>query len=95
MMATAPAAAEPGTAAPGIGTPAAPPEGVSAGLSRFHLVVLAFQRAKQLQHGARPRVDVESRRPTRVAMAEVLADTVSWTITEKASEPELTTPASL
>lgn len=71
------------------GLPAAPPEGVSAGLSRFHLVVLAFQRAKQLQHGARPRVDVGSRRPTRVAMAEVLADTVSWTITERAGEPEI------
>lgn len=49
-------------------------------LSRFHVVALAFQRAKQLQNGARPRVDAAGHKPTRVALLEVLADTISWTV---------------
>jgi len=48
-------------------------------LSGFHLVSVVFQRAKQLQNGARPRVEAGHHKPTRVALLEVLADTVSWT----------------
>jgi hypothetical protein len=47
-------------------------------LAGFHLVSVVFQRAKQLQNGARPRVDAGEHKPTRVALLEVLADTVSW-----------------
>jgi DNA-directed RNA polymerase subunit K/omega len=42
---------------------------------------VVFQRAKQLQNGARPRVDAGNHKPTRVALMEVLADTVSWSAT--------------
>jgi DNA-directed RNA polymerase omega subunit len=52
-------------------------------LSRFHLVALAFQRAKQLQAGARPRVDAAGHKPTRLALLEVMADTISWTVEPK------------
>ena len=48
-------------------------------LSGFHLASVVFERAKQLQNGARPRVDAGNHKPTRVALLEVLADTVSWT----------------
>ena len=48
-------------------------------LSGFHLVSVVFQRAKQLQNGARPRVEAGHHKATRVALLEVLADTVSWT----------------
>jgi DNA-directed RNA polymerase subunit K/omega len=48
-------------------------------LSGFHLVSVVFQRAKQLQNGARPRVEAGDHKATRVALLEVLADTVSWT----------------
>jgi DNA-directed RNA polymerase subunit K/omega len=48
-------------------------------LSGFHLVSVVFQRAKQLQNGARPRVEAGHHKSTRVALLEVLADTVSWT----------------
>jgi DNA-directed RNA polymerase subunit K/omega len=48
-------------------------------LSGFHLVSVVFQRAKQLQAGARPRVEAGDHKATRVALLEVLADTVSWT----------------
>jgi DNA-directed RNA polymerase subunit K/omega len=50
-------------------------------LTGFHLVCVVFQRAKQLQNGARPRVDAGDHKPTRVALMEVLADTVSWSAT--------------
>jgi len=56
-------------------------------LSRFHLVALAFQRAKQLQAGARPRVDAAGHKPTHVALLEVMADTISWTVEPKKGEP--------
>jgi len=59
---------------------AAPPTIASDGpLSGFHLACVVFQRAKQLQNGARPMVDAADHKPTRVALLEVLADTVSWT----------------
>ena len=47
--------------------------------SRFLVIVLAFQRARQLQGGARPRVDPTDHKQTRVALLEVMADTISWT----------------
>ncbi len=50
--------------------------------SKFRFITVASQRAKQLQNGAKPRVDVRSRKPTRVAMQEVLAGVISWDIKE-------------
>jgi DNA-directed RNA polymerase omega subunit len=46
--------------------------------SKFRFITVAAQRAKQLQSGAKPRVETRSRKPTRVAMQEVLANSVSW-----------------
>jgi DNA-directed RNA polymerase subunit K/omega len=43
---------------------------------------VAAQRAKQLQAGAKPRVDTRSRKPTRIAVEETLAETVSWEVRE-------------
>lgn len=41
--------------------------------SRFRLVLVAAQRSKQLQRGARPRIvaDSKRRRPTSIALEEV------------------------
>ena len=50
--------------------------------SKFRFITVAAQRAKQLQNGAKPRVDARSRKPTRVAMHEVLAGAVSWEMKE-------------
>ena len=50
--------------------------------SKFRFITVAAQRAKQLQNGAKPRVDARSRKPTRIAMQEVLAEAVSWEILE-------------
>lgn len=51
--------------------------------NKFRLVTLAFQRAKQLQNGARPRVEPGDHKSQRIAMLEVLAGAISWTLTEK------------
>jgi len=50
--------------------------------SKFRFITVAAQRAKQLQNGAKPRVEARSRKPTRVAMHEVLAGAVSWEMKE-------------
>ncbi len=53
--------------------------------SKFRFIAVAAQRAKQLQIGAKPRVDTRSRKSTRIAMQEVLAGTVSWELTNEAA----------
>jgi DNA-directed RNA polymerase subunit omega len=57
--------------------------------SKFRFITVAAQRAKQLQNGAKPRVEARSRKATRVAMEEVLANAVSWEVKE---EPEKVPP---
>ena len=51
--------------------------------SKFRFITVAAQRAKQLQGGAKPRVETRSRKPTRIAVEETLANTVSWEIREE------------
>jgi DNA-directed RNA polymerase omega subunit len=50
--------------------------------SKFRFITVSAQRAKQLQNGAKPRVESRSRKATRVAMEEVLAEAVSWELRE-------------
>ena len=54
--------------------------------SKFRFITVAAQRAKQLQNGAKARVEARSLKPTRVAMQEVLAGAVSWEIREEAAK---------
>jgi DNA-directed RNA polymerase subunit omega len=51
--------------------------------SKFRFIVVAAQRSKQVQNGAKPRVECRSRKPTRVAMQEVLAGAVSWEVRDE------------
>jgi DNA-directed RNA polymerase subunit K/omega len=55
--------------------------------SRFHMATLAFHRAKQLDDGARPRVDDGDHRSWRVAILEVEASRVSWYLEAKSLTP--------
>jgi DNA-directed RNA polymerase omega subunit len=55
--------------------------------SKFRFITVAAQRAKQLQNGAKPRVDARSRKPTRIAMQEVLAEAVSWDMKDEVPPP--------
>ena len=61
-------------------------EGVWPGIdSRFRLVVVAAQRSKQLQRGARPRIeaDPKRRRSTSIALEEVKQGLVPFTFTDE------------
>ena len=55
--------------------------------SKFRFITVAAQRAKQLQAGAKPRVDTRSRKPTRIAVEETLAETISWEVREELEKP--------
>jgi len=59
--------------------------------SKFRFITVAAQRAQQLQNGAKPRVEARSRKPTRIAMQEVLAEAVSWDMKDEA--PKAAPPA--
>ena len=56
--------------------------------SKFRFITVAAQRAKQLQNGAKARVEVRSRKPTRIAMQEVLANAVSWEVKDEKAAAE-------
>jgi len=55
--------------------------------SKFRFITVAAQRAKQLQAGAKPRVEARSRKSTRIAMQEVVAGTVSWEFDDESGAP--------
>jgi len=51
--------------------------------SKFRFITVAAQRAKQLQSGAKPRVETQSRKSTRIAVEETIAGTVSWEVRDE------------
>jgi len=52
--------------------------------SKYRMIILAAQRSKQLQRGATPRVDMDSRKSktTRIAMKELENKKVNFDILE-------------
>ena len=50
--------------------------------SKYRLIILAAKRSKQLQRGARPRIDIDAQKhkPTRIALEEVIRGRVHFTI---------------
>ena len=58
--------------------------------SKYRLIILAAKRSKQLQRGARPRIDIDSakHKPTRIALEEVLRGTVQFHTTNDGDESE-------
>ncbi|HWW75774.1 MAG TPA: DNA-directed RNA polymerase subunit omega [Pyrinomonadaceae bacterium] len=53
--------------------------------SKYRLILIAAQRSKQLQKGARPRVEMDAQRhkPTRIALEEVQRGKVTFAILDK------------
>jgi DNA-directed RNA polymerase subunit omega len=51
--------------------------------SKYRLIIVAAKRSKQLQRGAKPRIDIDAQKhkPTRVALEEVLRGKVPFEIT--------------
>ena len=56
--------------------------------SKYRFIILAAERAKQLQCNARPKLKTRSKKPAHIAMKEIEQDLVSFEITP-IPEPEL------
>jgi DNA-directed RNA polymerase subunit omega len=54
--------------------------------SKFRFILVAAERAKQIQNGAPPLLDVKSRKPAYIAIKETQADLVQWTMLEEEDE---------
>ena len=52
--------------------------------SKYRLIILAAKRSKQLQRGARPRIDIDAlkHKNTRIALEEVMRGRVNFTVTD-------------
>lgn len=53
--------------------------------SNYRYILVAARRARQLQSGAKPLVETQSRKPCRIAEQEIQADKVKWFIPERKS----------
>lgn len=49
--------------------------------SKFRYIILAAERAKQLQNNAKPKIKTQSRKPAFIAMRELEQDLLSFEIT--------------
>ena len=56
--------------------------------SKFRFILVAAERAKQLQNGAPPLLDVKARKPAFIAIKETEAGLVKWTLLEEDEEVE-------
>lgn len=58
--------------------------------NKYRIVLLASQRAKQLQHGARQRVTLTGAKATRVALTEIQQGLIGFDFqTEKISKGKI------
>lgn len=64
-------------------TDQAPPPEID---SKYRLIILAAKRSKQLQRGARPRIEIDALKHkfTRIALEEVIQGTVRFHRTDEA-----------
>ncbi|MEJ2079041.1 MAG: DNA-directed RNA polymerase subunit omega [Acidobacteriota bacterium] len=51
--------------------------------SKFRFILVAAERAKQLQNGAPPKINVKSHKPSYIAIKETLEGLVDWEILEE------------
>ena len=56
--------------------------------SKYRLIILAAKRSKQLQRGARPRIDIDAlkHKNTRIALEEVMRGRVNFQVNENGQE---------
>lgn len=57
--------------------------------SNYRFILVAAKRARQLQSGAKPLVDSNSRKACRIAQDEVMAGKVKWIVPEQRSAAEM------
>jgi len=51
--------------------------------SKYRKILIAAKRSKQLQRGAKPRVNMPNAKPTRVALEEFEQGLIDFEVTEK------------
>ena len=56
--------------------------------SKFRFILVAAERAKQIQHGAPPRIEVSSRKAACIAVREVEANLVPYAVLEEEKAEE-------
>lgn len=56
--------------------------------SKYRLVLLAAKRSKQIQKGAKPRIQSAAKKPTRVALEEVYRGLIQYQQIVKPTIPE-------
>ena len=54
--------------------------------SKFRFILVAAERAKQLQNGAPAKISVKSRKPAYVAIRETEQELINYEILEEAEE---------
>jgi DNA-directed RNA polymerase subunit omega len=56
--------------------------------SKYRLIILAAKRSKQLQRGARPRIEIDTlkHKNTRIALEEVMSGRVNFTVIKDEEE---------
>lgn len=55
--------------------------------SNYRYILVAARRARQLQGGAPPVIETQSRKPCRIAQDEIKAGKVKWVIPEMPRSP--------
>ncbi len=56
--------------------------------SKFRFILVAAERAKQIQHGAPPRIKSQSRKPASIAVKEVEQGLVPYVILREEEKEE-------
>ncbi len=59
--------------------------------SKFRFILVAAERAKQLQNGYPPMIDVKSPKPAHIAIQEAQQGLITWEVLEEADEDALET----
>jgi DNA-directed RNA polymerase subunit omega len=51
--------------------------------SKYRKILIAAKRSKQIQNGARPRVNLPNAKATRIALAEIERGLINFEVTNK------------
>ena len=56
--------------------------------SKYRFIIIAAERAKQLQNNAKPKVKTKSTKPAFIAMREVEAGLINFEVTQPQEQPQ-------
>ncbi len=56
--------------------------------SKYRFIIIAAERAKQLQNNAKPKLKTKSTKPAFIAMREVEAGLINFEVTQPPEQPQ-------